>query len=269
MNSDIYRVCNMNVHYFRYPYSYFLEKQLELGVNEIVLWGSVPHIWIDQYGIESVNVVEQTRLAGIQIAAFAVRPYNYTLFADNKSLLQNYSMKYYKNAIDFAAEKNISLVGIDLWGALRDVEQQKQYSSLVGNLSKLAEYAKEKRVMLCVGNVSHENSAQINSLPEVVRLISDINNLHVSLNYACMENQGEKITDWIDTFGDMLEIIYVPSAMDGKGCHVFSADVEEVLAKKDYTGIVAMRRDLECYRNDPFAVDSSKACIWNNHKFKS
>ena len=270
--TESFVIGNTNVPYFRYPYGYFLEKQKLLCVKTVVLWGSVPHIWIDQFGVEPVSVIEDTRTAGFEIAAFAARPYNYSLFADSETILHKYSMNYYYNTIDFASEKKIPLVGIDLWGALRDLDQTAQYRNCVEALCMLVDYAGKKKVKLYVGNVPYVNSAQMNTLEEVAKLSADVNDtrLQISLEYGMLNYQQESLMDWLEKFADRLAVIYVSDSIKNKigfipgtGELSIAEDLEK-LRTEHYSGLIVPRLDRDLYEADPFPADQESMRFLNN-----
>ena len=116
-SSDELIIANMNIQYFRYPFSYFLENQVALGFDSFLFWGSVPHIWVDQFGYEDVTELkEMIRKHKVNLLAYAARPYNYSLFAPKGSLQRKYTESYYRFCIDIAQKLETNQICVELWG---------------------------------------------------------------------------------------------------------------------------------------------------------
>ncbi len=264
MNGTKLRIDNMNEHYFRYPLEEFVRRQQERGETHLVFWAGVPHLWVDQYGTEPhEKLFARMAEAGFEIDAVVARPYNYTLFAEEDSLIDMHSLAYYRTMIDLAVEQGIFLLGIELWGALRDVDREKQYQNCCRNLQKLCAYADSRKTELAVGNVPYSRSAMMNTLPEVRRLIGAVGccNLSAALDYGTACLCGERASDWVDGFGERLRLIYLSDARnDGggyplsHGCCAMKNDLEQ-LERRGFSGVVALRMSREACREDPASVD--------------
>ena len=258
------KLVNMNTHYFYYPLSLFLQQETISNRNSIVFWASVPHIWVDQYGVEpEMSCFRQITDAGISVDAIVARPYNYTLFMKEGSALARHSMAYYKNMIDLAGSWKVRLLCLELWGALRDMDRDDAIQNCSNALKELCQYAKQLGVSLAVGNVSHQNSALMNSLEEVQCLLQGVNcdNLKAVLNYGVSWLAGERLEDWMKAFGDRLALIYLSGARNGgsgyplsQGCCPIQK-ILETLSKKNFRGLAVLRMDQDICRQDPMWAD--------------
>ena len=258
------KLANMNIHYFRYPFSYFLEKQDEQGCKSIVFWGSVPHLWVDQLGCEdTANTAEMLDGLRIKVEAYAARPYNYSLFAPKGSLQRKCTESYYRHCINAAQMLGTNRICIDLWGALRDIDAEVQYENCAEMLKELCEYAKESDCTIIVGNVPFANSAMMNTLSEVKRLWGDVHtdNCGISLDICTAMENGEDIKAWQDTFGDRLTMVYLADGDGagagyplGSGCYPI-AEILNILEERKYRGMVAIKMDREKNELDPVGAD--------------
>ena len=255
---------NMNTHYFRYSWDYFLEKQREQLIDSFVFWASVPHIWIDQYASEDFsNKVQMLQALSISIPIIIARPYNYTLFADQNSILAFCSESYYKNIIDFSSSFNVRKVGLCLWGALRDIEHEQQYFNFRRILGKLCGYAEEKGCTISIINTSYTHSALMNSLSEITNIIHDIDSkfLTVGMNYADAIGRGETISQWVDTLGQNLSFIMLSDLKEGKmgyklgtgSCPIYE-DLHYLNAIS-YSGEIALYNESGHYDQNPSNTD--------------
>lgn len=259
-----FRIDNMNEHYFCYPLGTFVHRQRERGESRMVFWASVPHLWVDQYGAEPCEqVFGPIEEAGITIDAIVARPYNYTLFAETDSLAGRHTMAYYRTMVSLTAEQGVSLLALELWGALRDEDREAQYQNCLGMLRELCGYAKSRGVELAVGNVPYSNSAMMNALPEVQRLVGEAgcDNLSVALDSGAAWLQGESLTEWMDAFGGRLRLVYLSDARnDGggyplsRGCCAVENELEQ-LKRRGFSGVAALRMSQDFCREDPAAVD--------------
>lgn len=264
MESSGLNFVNMNLHYFRFPFSYFLSAQKAIDVDKIVFWSSVPHLWVDQYGAEdAITVMEQARDSGVEVCAYAVRPYNYSLFYPMGTFQQECTKRYYCRNLEIASQNKISLVGIDLWGALRDIDYERQYTNCIAMLDQLCQVAKGLGCKLVVGNVSPRNSAIMNTLAELQRLVAEVDSdaLCIGLDLAEAICQQERIVDWHKAFGQSLKMVYFSDARNGvtgyplgTGCCALHLVMKE-LQKLKYGGLLALRMDRERCEQHPKKVD--------------
>lgn len=255
---------NMNVHYFRYPFSYFLENQAALGFENFIFWASVPHIWIDQFGYEDIaGLRDLVRMHNLKLQAFAAPPYNYSLFAPKGSLQRKHTESYYRHCIEVAQELETNQVCLDLWGALRDGDPVEQYENCLEMLADLCVYAAARHCTLIVGNVSRANSALINSLAEVLRLKNDLhmNNLKIALDVSAALENDEKVEDWLNGFNNDLSIIYLADGRNrgsgfplGYGCYPI-VKILRLLKERKYSGIVAIKMNREKNELNPTRTD--------------
>lgn len=258
-------IANMNLHYFRYPFRFFLEKQRELGEDQIVFWGSVPHLWVDQYGAEDAGpVFAAAAESGVKIRAFAARPYNYSLFAPEGSPQRLHTESYYRRVLELAAASGIPLVAIDLWGALRDGDQEEQYRLCRRMLGDLCARAHSLGLRLAVGNVPYASSAMMNTLPQLRRLAGDIDSpaLCVALDLAQAASLQEDVREWHEAFGEALAVIYLSDLRSGgggyplgRGCCALQKNLD-TLQKLPYRGIVALRMDRVRCEHRPWEADA-------------
>ena len=51
------QLCGMNLHYQHHSLEYFLDRQVELGLKNVELWGGSPHLYIDDASPERVHTV--------------------------------------------------------------------------------------------------------------------------------------------------------------------------------------------------------------------
>lgn len=253
-------ISNMNMHYFVYPYCYYLEHQKKLDFDTSVVWGSVPHIWADQFGVEDIDFNSINPGARL----FAARPYNYSLFFSRESVIGAHSLAYYRHLIDFCEKNRFEILGIDLWGALRDEDATKQLKFCVDNLKSLCLYAKDRGIHIMIGCVPFGNSALINSLPELRSLFEQVNEdvLTVSMEYGLAYLNGETVEDWLSAFDSRLSTVYLSDVRAngygyplGKGV----APIEKVLTSLDnhgFSGIVALKMDRKRIKGfDPVEID--------------
>ena len=258
-----YNISNLSVHYFRYPLEFFLKTQKELRFSKISFFGSVPHLWADHFEVEKNNVVDLFRSYGFEVDEFLSRPYNYTLYEQQDSLLGKYSMDYYSELIDFLSKNRFSKLGIDLWGALRDKEKQTQFDTCVFNIKRLCQYAAEKGIDILVGNIPYKNSAIMNTLSDVKSLLecASEKNLYVGLEYGQMYLQNESIDDWFKTFGEKIRMIYLSDVRKnqfgyplGKGVSPI-ADTLDYLRQNSFEGSIVLKMDRDLNEQNPVVTD--------------
>ena len=210
---------------------------------------------------------------GVELLAYAARPYNYSLFAPKGSLQRSCSADYYRFCIDVAQKLNTDRICIDLWGALRDVDPAVQYENCLEMLANLCAYAKDRHCTVVVGNVPTGNSALMNTLAQVRRLKEDIrmDNCEVALDVCAALENGETVEDWLDAFNEHLSVIYLADGRSasagyplGHGCYPI-ASILELLRERQYRGTVAIKMDREKTDRDPVGADRDNVAWLRRH----
>lgn len=257
------KIANSNFHYFRYAWDYFLKQQQENGCKQILLWGSVPHLWVDHLGYEDLTGLKE-RLAAHEIRIFAYMPrtYNISMFAEAGSAQQEASKSYFENSIEIADELDSAYVLIDLAGALKDADPEAQLANCAAMLRHICSKAAEKGLTVAVGTVTPDTCHLVNRLPELQELIRRVGaeNLKVVLDICAMAEAGETIAEWFAAFGSSICAVILADGRTsgyyalGDGCYPIASYLKQLEAL--YDGVICLRMDRDRYERKPLEADA-------------
>lgn len=195
----------IGIHYIYYPLDYMLDSQAAAGYKTIELLGQAPHYLIDDAGYQDpVKIRAEVEARGMTIGCFTPEcaTYQYTMCAPEGGF-HDRSMEYFKRGIEAASKMGATKVLSNCIGAPFDEEYGRTYDRAVRSLSMLGEYARDYGVTLAIETVRPEESRLCITLPELVRILADVNNDHVKagLDTVAMGVAGETPRQWFEALG--------------------------------------------------------------------
>lgn len=254
----------MGIHYLYYPLEYMLEAQAAAGFQSIELVGQAPHFLLDHTGCQPTAPVR--RLAeekGLEIGCFTPEcaVYQYLMCSPDEGF-HHRSMEYFKRGLEAAEKLGASKLLTNCIGGVWDEEYGRIYDRAVRSLSLLAETAAGYGVTIAVETVRPEESKCIITLPELRRLLQDVNhpNIKAGLDTVAMAVAGETPEEWFQALGkDIVHTHFVDGRPYG---HLVWGDglfplgrYLEVLNRYGYTGLLSQEITDFRYFDDPAAAD--------------
>lgn len=197
-----------NMHYFYYPWSYFLENQKKLGADKIDFFGGMPHIWIDHYAWYGSRAIrESVKEQGMNLVLFTPKPYNYCIFAPEEPH-GAMSEGYYKNCISAAEELGVSNMAISLTGGYRDYSPDLLREKGKKRLAGLGRLAAEHNINILLEAGETENFL-FQTIQEARMFFQSESgrNFKLSLNIRTMSKAGELLSQWMEAFPRELQYI--------------------------------------------------------------
>ncbi len=254
----------MDIHYIYYPLDYFLDAQRDAGFKTIELLGAAPHFLIDHTGYEDTGRVRRmAEERGLTIGVFTPEcaTYQYLMCSPDPGFHQR-SMDYFKQGIKATAEFGAKIMLTNCIGGTWDEEYEKTYARAVESFKELAPVAAEHGVTLAVESVRPEESRVVITLPEVVRLLKDVNhpNVKAGLDTIAMGVAGETPRQWFNALGkDIVHCHFVDGRPYG---HLIWGDglyplekYLDVLNEFGYEGYLTQEITDGRYYDDPAAAD--------------
>lgn len=257
------QIANTNVHYYLYPFDYFLDIQKEMGIKKIELWGSVPHLWIDHISYEDPTPIKKKLVDyGINIVAFTPKPYNYTLCAPYETTQRKATLAYYENCIDFMVKLGVDRMCISSTGGSFDTPYKILWNCCKDSLIHLCRIANSKGVMVVMGTARPSMSKVVTTLHELKEMTDCVacNNLKILLDTVFMSMAGETIGQWFGVFdSDIVHAHFTDGRNNGyrvwgEGCYPMKKYLDE-LYYNGYTGYLGQNLPNEDYFTDPAEAD--------------
>ena len=259
------RILGSNVQYLLYPFEYFAESQRALGVEEIELCSSTPHIWCDHYGFSNRDaeaIKNSLSSAGLSVSVFSPKRYTYSLAAYKDSEIGRASLAYYKNCIALACIFGAKIICLDIANYCRDYPSSVIMDNLKESLSCLLNKAEESGVSILLGRSMLDEWPILKSPSEYAALLNELKSksLALFLDSAAVSFRDETLREWFDVCG--LHIRHV-RFMDGRysgyrawgeGCLPCRGFFDEI-SRNGYSGGFSLYCQGERYLMTPAEAD--------------
>lgn len=260
------QIAGMNVHYYYYPFEYFLDVQEKLGCSAIELWGGTPHVWIDHLTYNDCKIINrQVEKRNQRIVAFTPEStsYRYMLCASEPDRHQK-SMEYFKKCIKFTAEIGAPYMCVSAMGKYYDESFDSAWERCVDSVFTLCEEARKEGIFIALKTLCSSQSSMITNLKELKRLFLEANrsNLKAVLDLVSVESAGETIDEWFSTLGDsIVHTHFIDGKRNdavhyiwGEGCYQLEPSVEK-LSNNGYKGYLGQNITGRSYYEDPANAD--------------
>lgn len=254
----------MGIHYLFYPLEYMLKAQAEAGFQTIELLGQAPHFLMDHTGYQDTTEVKKMAESyGLTIGCFTPECaiYPYLMCAPDKGF-HDRSMEYFKRGIEAAEKLGATKLLTNCIGGTWDEEYDRIYDRAVASLTELSKTAADCGITVAVETVRPEESKCIITLPELKKLLKDVNspNIKAGLDTIAMGVAGETPEEWFKELGrDIVHTHFVDGRPYG---HLIWGDglyplekYLDVINKYNYTGLLSQEITDFRYFENPAEAD--------------
>ncbi len=205
-----------SMHYFYYPFDYFLKCQKELGIAQIDFYGCMPHIWVDHYTYH--GCVEIRKLVESQeqtISLFTPKPYNYCIYAPDEPH-GAFSEQYYQNCIHAAKALGVNRMSLSFVGGYRDISQELLLEKGIERLNRLVQLASDQEVTILLEISTSEESALLDSIQKMKHLMNVIGSdaTKILVNMQAVRKNGETLEQWSKEFGTQIGYVRFHNEID-------------------------------------------------------
>ena len=255
----------MGIHYLYYPLDYMLDAQAKAGFQTIELVGMAPHFLMDHTGFQATAPVRKmAEDRGLTIGCFTPEcaVYQYLMCAPDEGF-HHRSMEYFKWGLEAAGQLGATKLLTNCIGGTWDEAYDRVYERAVKSLTLLAATAADYGVTIAVETVRPEESKCIITLPELKRLLSDVNhpNVKAGMDTIAMGVAGETPEEWLKTLGkDIVHTHFVDGRPYGHlvwGDGLFPLESYlDVLNKYHYEGLISQEITDFRYFEDPAGADA-------------
>lgn len=255
----------MGIHYLYYPLDYMLDAQAKAGFQTIELVGMAPHFLMDHTGFQATAPVRKmAEDRGLTIGCFTPEcaVYQYLMCAPDEGF-HHRSMEYFKRGLEATGQLGATKLLTNCIGGTWDEAYDRVYERAVKSLTLLAATAADYGVTIAVETVRPEESKCIITLPELKRLLSDVNhpNVKAGMDTIAMGVAGETPEEWLKTLGkDIVHTHFVDGRPYGHlvwGDGLFPLESYlDVLNKYHYEGLISQEITDFRYFEDPAGADA-------------
>lgn len=261
---DRSRVAGMNIHYLFFPLDYFLDAQVEAGIENLEFWCGTPHFWLDG---ESFGDCRRLRRMvserGLEIIAFTPGStvYQYQYAAQEADQYEK-SFRYFRNGIRAAAELGCRLMAVNSGWGYHNEPRENAWARSREMLGRLAVAADREGIVLALESLRPEESQLVVTLADAKRMVQEVGHsaLKTMIDTTAVGVAGETVSQWFEAFGaDIVHSHFVDGTPYG---HLAWGDgtrsLEEHLAcfaANGYRGYLSQELTDGRYLADPRSAD--------------
>ena len=200
------RVAGMNCAYGHYPFEYFLDSMVRVGLENIELWGGSPHFYPSDLSREQFSQKKrQIRSRELKLVCYTPEQVSYPVnIAAEEDYIRTRSLDYFTKSIQTAAELEAPLmVIVPGWGYLSQDKKPAWERSRQG-LTQLAREAKKLGVTLALEPLTTISSNLINYTKELGQMLDEVNEpaLKGMLDVGQMSILNETVEDYYHVLGE-------------------------------------------------------------------
>ncbi|MFS0724339.1 TIM barrel protein [Paenibacillus sp. 1P07SE] len=212
------KFANMNFHYHRYPFEYFLDSTVKLGLPAIELWGGAPHVYVgDASHGDIVAMRQEIERRGLELVCFTPEQCIYPINLSAKDdTLRMRSVDYFKKCIGVANTLETSMLLVTVGYGFYNEPAEEAWNRGRESLRVLAEEAERQGIILALEPMSKMGSNLITDLKSLERMYNEVNApaMKVLLDTVPMTLGGDSFEAYHAAFGDDLAHIHF---LDGDG----------------------------------------------------
>ncbi len=196
------QVAGMNIHYLFYSLDYFLDAQVECGIETIELWGGAPHFYMDTMGYEDCKIIrKKIESRGLKVKVLTPEncTYQYQVAAQTPELFKK-SYQYFSNGLRAANELGCKIMQINSgWGYWNE-DREEAWKRSREMLSRLSEEAQKLDICLAMESLRPEESQLVVTLKDAKRMFDEVShpNLKILIDTTAMSVSGETIDEWFE-----------------------------------------------------------------------
>lgn len=202
--------------YRELPLEHFLQAIQKEGFQRADIWGGVPHIFTDPYGVGNLDSLKEA-LRRYQILPVCYHPeaYGYSLCSEKGSMLRAASLDYYCYCAEAAAQIGASVMAVEISNGQRDIDRRKLFELAAEGLERVYKACQSYHIKLIWKNGRVEDGSPSVTLEDAQRLFEILKDrrkdggkgqgIEVDLNRIHQEK--EKLDGWLAAFGKNIQYI--------------------------------------------------------------
>lgn len=271
------QLSGMNLHYQHHSLAYFLDRQVELGIQNVELWGASPHLYVDDASPERVHSVRKAiQSRGLNLVCYTPETVVYPInIAADEEHIRWRSLRSLSRGIEIAAELSCGRMLLTPgWGYVEgDKAKSMQYS--LQSIEILTRKAEREGVILALEHLSPISSNLVNTAADLKMVLEQIPspNLKAMLDTCQVCLVGEHVRDYFETLGTDLIHIHIVDGTPG-GHLAFGdgnlplQDFVETIGAYGYEGFLSMEISDRRYFEKPELADKQSIDLfrrWIGH----
>lgn len=264
----MYRISGMNFHYQRFPFEYFLDSLVNLGVEYVELWAGEPHLYVEDAPVSQVSRMRhEIAVRGLKTVCFTPEQCIYPVnIAAKNDRYRSRSVQYFIKCVELAAEFGAKTLLVTTGRGYYDEDKAEPWKRAVESIRAIAEAACKYDITVAIETMTRYATNIANNMADLVKLIKDIDmtNVKPMLDTVPMHMAGETVEQYVEAFGENLAHIHFLDGDGVSGSHLALGDgvypLEEYIGSlKKYHGYLTPEICIARYYLEP--EKAMKQCI--------
>lgn len=213
------RLAGMNCHYIHYTFDYFLDSMVDLGIENIELWGASPHFYAEDMTARDARFVRRKiKERELRLICFTPEQVTYPFnIAASEDALREKSITYYKKAAALCRELGTDRMLITPgWGYLNEpvCEARKRSADSIEQIVRTAE---REEVTLLLEHLSPISSNIINRAKDLKWMLEMVPSprLKAMADTVQIHLVHENPKDYFEQLGEELRHIHFADGSPG------------------------------------------------------
>ena len=212
------KLANMNQHYHRYPFDYFLDSTVRVGLQAIELWAGTPHFYVnDATHHEISSILKEIKKRELEIVCFTPEQCIYPINLSAKDeTCRRRSIEYFKKCIQVGNSLECNRLLVTVGFGFYNEPREEAWKRALDSLQELAKVAEADGITLVLESMSHIGSNVIFNLETLKKMYQEVNSpsVKVMLDTIPMVLAEDTIEDYGAAFGEDLVHVHF---IDGDG----------------------------------------------------
>ncbi len=254
---DRSRFAIMNMNYMFYPWEYFLDAMVDMGMPNINIWAGHPHLLIDRTDREKVKYIKKTMQdRGIRAVCFTpeqiIYPFN---VADADPFIRESSIKTLLRGLEIASELETELYQVVPGYGFHNMPIDAAWDRAAEAFVKVADYAGKLGLTVILEPLQIVESNLVGDIASAKKMLADVASPHfqLMLDTCHMAVKGENIEDYFTAFGSTIKHIHFNESSQvpcGDGVLPLRHYLD-VIEENDYEGTLTLEICSHKYYIDP------------------
>ena len=208
-----------NYTYPLYPFPYYLDSMVRMGVSNIEIWAAGPHLYLEEMTYNMLRKMDyEIRKRKLRPICLTPEQCMYPInIGAEESWIRKRSVEYFEKGLTAAETLGIDRMLVTPGDGYRNKPKEETRKYTVDNLRYLAGKAKEKNITLLLEHLTAETTNLAIKATELAGLCTEVGceNLLGMADTDMMSRYGETINDYKNALNGIIGHVHFTDGMPG------------------------------------------------------
>ncbi len=269
---SISQLSGMNCHYIHHSIEFFLDSMVEVGFENIEIWGAAPHYYAEYFTSDMVRKLKkEIAVRGLQLICLTPEQVTYPInIAAREDYLRELSIKNHLKTLEHAAMLGSKRMLLTPGYGNTDESREEAWKRSADSIARIARHAEKVGVTIALEHLSPISSNLINKAAQLRQMVDEIGSSHLKAMFDVGQVNivKEKVEDYFDLLGD--DIVHVHLVDGTPGGHLALGDGNlpleatlKAIADYGYQGYLSLEIADRRYFADPRTADRKSIAKFN------